>query len=146
MLTANIIAENLLAQVDEDGHRQLLMDEIIYHRMNTDAFQNIGVKTQEMKTMKGWDLCVYSRKMCKIDGMPAFRWWVPHTLKKANHIISKVKRKCWKRTHKYGIRVPKSAIEAYAIDTENGETYWTDMSSMKKIKGPAKVYDGDVTN
>ena len=31
VLTANVIAENLLAQVDEEGHRQMLLDEIIYH-------------------------------------------------------------------------------------------------------------------
>jgi hypothetical protein len=28
ILTANIIAENLLAQVDEEGHRQMLIKEI----------------------------------------------------------------------------------------------------------------------
>ena len=32
ILTANTIAENLLAQVDEEGHRQMLLDEIIDHR------------------------------------------------------------------------------------------------------------------
>ena len=31
ILTANIIAENLLAQVDEEGHRQLLLDEVVDH-------------------------------------------------------------------------------------------------------------------
>ena len=70
VLTANIIAENLSVQVDEDGHRQLLMDEIIYHRMNTDAFQNIeGVKTREMKTTKGYGISAYSRKMCPLTGL-----------------------------------------------------------------------------
>ena len=34
ILSANIIAENLLAQVDEEGHRQMLFDEIINHRTN----------------------------------------------------------------------------------------------------------------
>ena len=31
VLTANIIAENLLAQVDDQGHRQLMIDEIEEH-------------------------------------------------------------------------------------------------------------------
>ena len=30
--TTNLIAENILAQVDEDGHRQLLLDEIFDHK------------------------------------------------------------------------------------------------------------------
>ena len=37
VLTANIIAENLLAQVDDQGHRHLMIDEIEYHRKNSDA-------------------------------------------------------------------------------------------------------------
>jgi hypothetical protein len=37
ILMANIIAENLLAQVDEEGHRQMLIDEIEDHRTKEDA-------------------------------------------------------------------------------------------------------------
>ena len=35
VLTANIIAENLLAQVDDQGHRHLMIDEIEDHRKNS---------------------------------------------------------------------------------------------------------------
>ena len=34
ILSANIIAENILAQVDDQGQRQLLLDEIIDHRVS----------------------------------------------------------------------------------------------------------------
>jgi hypothetical protein len=51
---------------------------------------------------------------------PAFSWWVPFTLKKRDAIISAVNKRYWKRTHKYGIQVPKSVAEAYEIDKENG--------------------------
>ena len=34
---ANVIAENLLSQVDQEGHRQLLIDEIIDHKKLPDA-------------------------------------------------------------------------------------------------------------
>ena len=37
VLTANIIAENLLAQVDDQGHSHLMIDEIEDHRNNSDA-------------------------------------------------------------------------------------------------------------
>ena len=36
-LAANAIAENLFAQIDDDGNRQVLMDEIIGHRSNDHA-------------------------------------------------------------------------------------------------------------
>ena len=37
VLTANIIADNLLDQVDDQGHRHLMIDEIEDHRKNSDA-------------------------------------------------------------------------------------------------------------
>ena len=37
ILTANIIAENILSQVGEEGHRQMMLDEIIDHRVLKDA-------------------------------------------------------------------------------------------------------------
>ena len=37
VLATNIIATNLLAQVDEEGHRQMMLDETIDHRKNNDA-------------------------------------------------------------------------------------------------------------
>ena len=39
VLTANIIAENLLAQVDNQGHRHLMIDKIEDHQKNSDAVQ-----------------------------------------------------------------------------------------------------------
>ena len=37
IITANTIAENLLVQVDEEGHSQILLDNIIDYRRNNDA-------------------------------------------------------------------------------------------------------------
>ena len=37
ILTANIVAENLLAQVDDEGHRRLMIDGIKDHRVLSDA-------------------------------------------------------------------------------------------------------------
>ena len=39
----------------------------------------------------------------QIHDEPAFAWWVPYCLKKKDRIISKVKTKYWKTTHKYGV-------------------------------------------
>ena len=64
-------------------------------------------------------------------------WWVPYTLKKREEIISKAKTKYWKTTHKYGVRLPKSAHEALAIDRATGTDFWE--KAMNKEMGKAKV-------
>lgn len=65
ILTANLIAENLLAQVDEEGHRQMMIDEIIDHRVLEDAIPfsegtyvtQTGMKRKK-RTTRGWEICV----------------------------------------------------------------------------------------
>ena len=64
-ITANIISITLLSQVDEEGHRQLLLDDIINYRKNGnavhkyDAFvDNFTRIKQKNMIMKGWDICV----------------------------------------------------------------------------------------
>ena len=72
-----------------------------------------------------------------IDDEPAFKWWVPYTLKKRDRIIAKVKTKYWKTTHKYGVRLPKSVEEALRIDAETGTTFWS--NAVKKEMSKAQV-------
>ena len=68
-------------------------------------------------------------KILGVDHKPAFNWWVPHILKKRDHIISLVK-KCnpqyLKQTHKFGMEVPKTVNEALALDKKNDNTLWAD--------------------
>ncbi len=64
-----------------------------------------------------------------IDHEPAFNWWVPHVLKKRVRIISLVCKRTThylKRTHKFGMEVPKTVKEALALDCKNGNTLWVD--------------------
>ena len=67
----------------------------------------------------------------RIDDEPAFAWWVPTVLKKRTRILSKVKAKYWQRTHKFGIRIPKTVAQAQQIDKENGDTLWWDAILME---------------
>ena len=59
-----------------------------------------------------------------------------YTLKKRDKIISKVKTKYWRSTHKYGVRLPNNITEAMYIDQENVNTYWKDAidKETKKAK------------
>jgi hypothetical protein len=73
-----------------------------------------------------------------IDRKPAFDWWVPHVLKKRDRIISLVCKwttRYLKRTHKFGIEVPKTVKEALALDRKNGSTLWVDAiaKEMKEV-------------
>ena len=49
-LNAKIIAENILAQVDEEGRRQIILDGIIDHRQDVNA---IGKEDAFTKTLNG---------------------------------------------------------------------------------------------
>ena len=130
---ANVIAENMFAQVDDEGNMFQLLDEIIDHKRDGTAVDiangtvtsaNGNVKPRI--TMQGWWLLVMwkdkSTSWVKLKDLkaaypievaeyavanriaeePAFKWWVSHTLRKRNRIISKVKSKYWKMTHKFG--------------------------------------------
>jgi hypothetical protein len=155
-MTANAIAENLFAQVDQEGHRLLLMDEIIDHRRGpdavsqADAFITSPSGPKRKKTTKGWDLLIKWKDgsetwtpmkdmkesyivetaeyavQCRLHEEPAFAWWVPTVIKKREIILSKVKSKYWQKTHKYGIEIPKSIRTARELDTKNGNTLWWD--------------------
>jgi hypothetical protein len=63
------------------------------------------------------------------DHEPAFNWWAPHVLKKRDRIISLVKKRnpqLLKKTHKFGIEVPKTVKDALEIDRRNGNIFWAD--------------------
>jgi hypothetical protein len=175
-LTANIIAENLIAQIDDEGRRQMMLSEILEHRVLPDAIPQsegtyvnaYGVKRRKATT-RGWELLVewkdgssdwialkdlkdsYPVELAlyatnrKIDVEPAFAWWVPFVLKKKSRILKKVKSKYWARTHKYGIRIPKSIKEAMEIDKELGNTLWMDAIrlEMRNVRIAFEEYDGD---
>ena len=153
---ANVIAENMFAQCDLDGRQHLLMDAIVDHKTDghavamADKYITVKGRKHVRQTTKGWHLCVRWKDGTTtwerladlkesnpvevaeyavsqgVDHEPAFAWWVPHTLHKRNRIIAAVNKRYHKRTHKFGIRIPKSVAEAKAIDKENGNTLWMD--------------------
>ena len=159
--SANILAENMLSQVDEEGHQYQLLDTIIDHRTDASALTHeqskitINNKEVPIKTTKGWyfhirwkdgtttwvplhelkesnpcevaDYCLAN----DIHDLPAFKWWIPHTLKKRNHIIKSINSRTKRVNYKYGIKIPRTVKEAYEIDKENNDTYWTDAIKLE---------------
>jgi hypothetical protein len=60
----------------------------------------------------------------RIDDEPAFKWWVPYTICKRDVIISAVKSRARKTTHKYGDELPTSVAHAKRLDAQNGNNRW----------------------
>ena len=69
-LSANILAENILAQVDENGYRHLMIDEIVDHRKTDEAIP-ITEGTYRTKhgtirkkfTTRGWQIYIRFRNV-----------------------------------------------------------------------------------
>ena len=59
-----------------------------------------------------------------IEDEPALAWWSKDVLRKRNRIISKVKSRYWKTTHKFGIRLPTTVTGAIELDRLNGNNFW----------------------
>jgi hypothetical protein len=177
-LAANAIAENMFAQVDDEGNRHVLFDEIVDHRTDgsevkqQDAFVTASTGNKRRKeTTKGWEILVqwkdgsttwvalkdmknsYPVQLAeyatqrRLAGEPAFAWWIAHVLKKRNRIIGKLKAKYWVRTHKFGVKIPKSVAEAKAFDEENGDTLWWDAicKEMKNVRPAFEVWEKDIS-
>jgi hypothetical protein len=166
-LTANIIAQHLYSQIDEEGNKHLLLDDIIDYKRSgnaidkRDAFVTMknGVRRRK-ETTQGWSLlCQWKDGSSnwvalkdarlsypvlvaeyavanRLDDEPAFAWWVHDVLKKRDRIIAKVKSKYWQRTHKFGIKIPKTVQEALQFDKENGNNLWWEAicKEMKNVR------------
>jgi hypothetical protein len=168
-LTANMIAESLYSQCDPNVHEFILLDEIVNHRRTDTAIKLADQKdTYLRRSTISWQLrCQWKdgssswvnladlkeshpievaeyAKILGIDHEPAFGWCVPHILKKRDHIISLVKKRIprfLKRTHKFGIEVPKTVKLALELDKKNGNTLWADAiaKEMKDIHVAFKI-------
>ena len=66
-----------------------------------------------------------------IANEPAFRWWVPYTLRKRDAIISSVKARTRKTTHKYGIEIPRNIQHAYELDKQNQNDFWAKLIKLE---------------
>ncbi len=154
--SANLIAENMFAQIDDEGYVTPLLDGIIDAKSDSNAVTksdgwvatNSGQKRRR-KSTTGWSMNVQWKdgstswiplkdmkeahpvetaefaKARGIDDEPAFSWWVPYTLRKRDVILSSVKARVRKLTHKYGIELPTSVKQSYELDKKNGNDFWS---------------------
>jgi hypothetical protein len=170
-----VIAENMYAQCDIEGIQYNLMEGIIHHRTydhaiaRADMYIKHGSNKKVMKTSKGWHLCVewkygttswermaylkesnpvevseYAATKSWLD-TPGFIWWAPHILQKRTRSIASVTKRYHKRTHKFGIEVPKSWDDCVRLDKYNDNTLWQDAvrKEMKNVRIAFKILNGE---
>ena len=97
----------------------------------------------DLKNTLPVDVAEYAKAHGLIDE-PAFAWWVPYTLKKRDRIIKKMKaRSVARKTHKFGIRVPKDVEEAMTIDDNTQTDFWAKaiQKEMKNVRVAFKVLE-----
>jgi hypothetical protein len=161
---ANVMAENLWSQCNEEGREFSILKEIVDHHTNghaipiADGFTTRNGRHFPKKTTAEWELMVEFAEgnaqrlplkevkeskpvelaeyvlSNKIQEEPAFKWWVPTELRKRKRIINKVKKKYWRTTHKFGLRLPKMMEEALRLDTANGNHFWEDAIKKEMSK------------
>ena len=169
-LAANVIAENLFAQVDQEGNRFVILEAIVGSRtdgtqtLQQDAFAVTSTGTKRrVQTTKGWEISVQwkdgsttwnSLKDVK-DSYPVqlAEYAVENHISEepafawwAKHVLKKRDRiisksqRFWVKTHKYGIRVPNTVKEAISIDAENGDKLWWD-AILKEMKNVRPAFE-----
>jgi Reverse transcriptase (RNA-dependent DNA polymerase) len=164
VFSATVIAENLYQQVDPETQEHAMFKGIIDHRRKGEDTGGAGIST------KGWEMCVewtdgtttwlplkdlrdsnpietaeYALSR-DIINEKSFSWWAPKALRKRDSCLSKVKTRYWKRTHKFGIEMPKSVKDALTLDAQAGTTLWRDAiaKEMKNVMPAFKFRDDDV--
>ncbi len=152
---ANVIAESIYSQVDDEGNEFLILKEISDHKKDATAVHiddryttDSNGRQHDRRTTVGWKLLLVWKDGTtsweplrnlkeshpvqvaeyavanKLVAEPAFAWWVKDVLRRRERIIKAVKNRYWKRTHKFGVEVPKTVEQALALDKETGTDLW----------------------
>ena len=57
-----------------------------------------------------------------IKNEPAFKWWVPYTLRRRDRIIAGVNKRVSRTTNTYSVEMPTSVDHAKKLAEKNGNT------------------------
>jgi hypothetical protein len=136
--SANIIAQNMFEQVDDEGQVHILFNDIIDHRKGTDAvaiddgFVIHNNRRTPKRTTRGWTMLVQWKDGSttwiplkdlkksnpvqvadyvvahKLSAEPAFSWWVPYVLRKCDQIIKQARTRYMRTDQKFGLELTKT--------------------------------------
>jgi len=157
----NIIAESIYQGINDDGLEESLFDSIIGHERDETYQGNPDTKfiTKGWNTCNSWkdgstswhplsdiknsypvQLAEYAETN-KLEKEPAFSWWLKPTLRHQRTFMKSTRKSYLKRSHKFGIRLPKTVEEAKQTKT----TFWCDAihKEMKNNRMAFKVLEED---
>jgi hypothetical protein len=143
--SANTIAECLYSQVDSEGKQYLLINEIIIWEATDHAldelWKNGSTSWETLAAIKEAFPIQVSKFTVDLalQDKVAFKWWVPQVIKRHSRINKAIKTRYAKKTHKFGIRLPKSVQEAYEIDKQHGNGLWH-RAIIKEMKKNALAF------
>jgi hypothetical protein len=149
----------------------LLLDEIVEFRKKANVIPREDMhldnaKRQPRCTTQGWDLLIQWKdgtmsweplknlkesnpvqvaEFAILNGIAdeaAFAWGIKDVLRCCNCIISKVKARYWKKTHKYSFDLPKLVTAALAIDKATETDFWAKAiaKEMKNVRSDVIGY------
>jgi hypothetical protein len=165
----------MYAMCNTEGNQFLLLSGIVDHQKDGEALDRAnmyikrGSNVHYRKTTKGWELCVewkdgstFWERLVDlkesnpgevanyaiaqgIKHEPDFVWWASPTIKRRNRIIAEVTTRYHKRTHMFGIEIPKTLDDCIRIDKENGNTLWQDaiQKEMSTVRIAFKILNDD---
>ena len=172
--STNIIIESIMEHTNAMGETVGMISGIIGHRKNDSAItkelanDTFEETKQRVVTTRGWEFQVewtdgtsswIPLKDVKaadplqaaeyavandLNKEPAFIWWVSHTLRTRNRVISRLKAaKISKGRNRFGIRVPVTIEEAESLDKINKNTFWKESmeQELKKVRIAFKLHD-----
>jgi hypothetical protein len=167
--SANLVAQNLYLQVDEQGKTHQIFKEIVdyncedpavlLHHTNRKNKTTIGwhllvewcngstswVRLIELKASNPIETAEYAYTNRIIDE-PAFAWWAKDVLRKRDRIVGKLKTRYWRTTHKFGVQLPHSVEEALKIDSHTRTNHWRTAieKEMTNVRPAFQRWDGTV--
>jgi hypothetical protein len=138
--SANMVSEALYNQVGDDAYNISIFKSIIGHEpslepnssdVNTGNDMNkvhsngttLWLPLSDVKNSFPVHLANYVINN-GLQDLPAFSWWVNRAIKKRQASIKATKSTYSQRTHKFGIKVPKTVQDALHIDKQTGTTFW----------------------
>ena len=97
------------------------------------------MKLKDLKESNPVELAEYAHANQLVEE-PAFKWWVPFTLRKRNRILKKMKARHIKTNMKFGIEIRRSVAHAQQLDQAAGNTLWMD-ALKKEMKTVSVAFD-----
>ena len=167
VLTYKVIAKNIFSQCDAERRQYKLISKISENRSDDTAIKKVNkwidtkagkqrnittpgcsfpvewkdgssdwILLKDMKASYPVQVAEYAVAN-NIEYETDLAWWSKVVLRKRNRIISKVKSRYWKTTHKFGIRLPKTVAGAFELDRLNGNDFWR--KSIELEMGKARI-------